>query len=84
MELPTDESNGLGKKLEICVSDDGIGIQLADYENIIQKFTQVGETLTDKPKATGLGLSICKEIVEFIGGNIRVESTPGVIWVGGR
>ena len=69
--------DGLGEKLEICVSDSGIGIPELEYENIFQKFTQVGEKLLDKPTGTGLGLPICKEIVEFFGGKIWVKSTPG-------
>ena len=69
--------DGLGEKLEICVSDTGIGIPELEYENIFQKFTQVGEKLLDKPTGTGLGLPICKEIVEFFGGKIWVKSTPG-------
>ncbi len=76
-ELAADESDGLGGKLEVCVSDTGVGIDTAEYQNIFQKFKQVGETLADKPKGTGLGLPICKEIVEFFGGKIWVESTLG-------
>ena len=76
-KLAADSSDGLGEKLEICVSDTGIGIETAEYENIFQKFKQVTETLTNRPTGTGLGLSICKEIVEFFGGRIWVESTPG-------
>ena len=75
--LAADESDGLGEKLEVCVSDTGIGIQPAEYENIFQKFKQVGDTLSDKPKGTGLGLPICKEIVGHFGGKIWVESTHG-------
>ena len=76
-KVAADESDGMGEKLEVCVSDTGIGIQTAEYEDIFKKFKQVGETLSDKPIGTGLGLPICKEIVEYFGGKIWVESTPG-------
>ena len=75
--LAADGADGLGEKLEVCVSDSGVGIKPADCESIFEKFKQVGETLSDKPRGTGLGLTICKEIVEYLGGKIWVESTPG-------
>jgi CheY-like chemotaxis protein len=59
------------------VTDSGIGIAPADQSKVFEKFKQVGDTLTDKPKGTGLGLPICKEIVEYHGGRIWVESEPG-------
>jgi signal transduction histidine kinase len=61
----------------ISVSDTGIGIADADRTRVFEKFTQVGDALTEKPKGTGLGLPICKEIVEHHGGRIWVESEPG-------
>jgi CheY-like chemotaxis protein len=45
---------------------------------VFEKFRQVGDTLTDKPKGTGLGLPICKQIIDHHGGKIWVESTPGI------
>jgi signal transduction histidine kinase len=61
----------------ISVSDTGIGIADADRAKVFEKFTQVGDALTEKPKGTGLGLPICKEIVERHGGRIWVDSELG-------
>jgi len=63
----------------VCISviDTGIGIAPEDQPKVFEKFRQVGDTLTDKPKGTGLGLPICKQIVEHHGGKIWVESEPG-------
>jgi signal transduction histidine kinase/CheY-like chemotaxis protein len=66
-----------GEELVVSVTDSGIGIATTDQPKVFEKFKQVGDTLTDKPKGTGLGLPICKEIVEYHGGKIWVESTPG-------
>jgi signal transduction histidine kinase/CheY-like chemotaxis protein len=66
-----------GGELMVSVIDSGIGIAPADQPKVFEKFKQVGDTLTDKPKGTGLGLPICKEIVEHHGGRIWVESEPG-------
>jgi signal transduction histidine kinase/CheY-like chemotaxis protein len=66
-----------GNDIVVGVTDSGIGIAPGDHQKVFEKFKQVGDTLTDKPKGTGLGLPICKEIVEFHGGRIWVESEPG-------
>jgi signal transduction histidine kinase/DNA-binding response OmpR family regulator len=63
--------------LQVSVADSGIGIAPADQPKVFERFKQVGDTLTDKPKGTGLGLPICKEIVEHHGGRIWVESELG-------
>ena len=64
---------------EIIVSiiDTGVGISHEELGQVFDKFKQVGDTLTDKPKGTGLGLPICKQIVEHHGGRIWVESVIG-------
>lgn len=62
----------------IGVSDTGIGIPEDFREAIFEKFRQVtSDTLTDKPHGTGLGLPICREIVEHHGGRIWAESEAG-------
>jgi signal transduction histidine kinase/CheY-like chemotaxis protein len=66
-----------GGDIVVGVTDSGIGIAPGDQQKVFEKFKQVGDTLTDKPKGTGLGLPICKEIVEYHGGHIWVESEPG-------
>jgi signal transduction histidine kinase/DNA-binding response OmpR family regulator len=64
-------------ELLVSVTDTGIGIAPADQPKVFEKFKQVGDTLTDKPTGTGLGLPICKEIIEHHGGRIWVESELG-------
>ena len=68
--------NGQGF-ITISIADTGIGISEKDQNDVFEKFKQVGDTLTDRPKGTGLGLPICKQIVEYHGGRIWVESCLG-------
>jgi signal transduction histidine kinase len=63
--------------VQVTIRDTGVGIDPADHERIFDKFHQVGDTLTDKPKGTGLGLCICRDIVLHHGGRIWVESQLG-------
>lgn len=66
-------------ELIVSIIDTGIGIARGDFGAVFEQFKQVGgDTLTDKPKGTGLGLPICKEIVEHLGGRIWLESEPGI------
>ncbi|KYC36155.1 hybrid sensor histidine kinase/response regulator [Scytonema hofmannii PCC 7110] len=62
----------------LSITDTGIGIATDDKPKVFERFKQVGNTLTDKPKGTGLGLPICKQIVEHHGGRIWVESEQGL------
>jgi Na+/proline symporter/nitrogen-specific signal transduction histidine kinase len=63
--------------LRIDVRDNGRGIRPEDHEAIFSKFHQVGDTLTDKPHGSGLGLHISRKIVEHFGGKMWVESNLG-------
>ncbi|MGE4424308.1 MAG: ATP-binding protein [Pseudodesulfovibrio sp.] len=66
-----------GEYLRVSVEDNGSGIDMADMRMVFDKFKQVGDTLTGKPEGSGLGLPICRQIVERHGGSIWVESEPG-------
>lgn len=66
------------REVLVSVIDTGDGIAPEDQPKVFEKFKQVGDTLTDKPKGTGLGLPICKQIIEHHGGRIWVESELGV------
>ncbi len=62
--------------LRVDVEDNGIGISIEDQHTIFEKFHQVGDTLTQKPQGTGLGLPICRQIVHHFGGRLWVKSAP--------
>ena len=80
-----DQSEGLvrvgasreGDWLRLDVSDNGRGIAKADHTRIFERFQQAGNTLTEKPKGTGLGLPISQQIIQHFGGDIWVDSEPG-------
>ena len=63
--------------LEVAVADTGVGIAREDHDKVFEQFGQAGDTLTDKPRGTGLGLPICREIVEHHGGRLWLESEVG-------
>ncbi|MBN2414664.1 HAMP domain-containing protein [bacterium] len=77
------ESNGtihlsarlFGDKLHVSVKDNGAGIPLEYQTKIFDKFVQVKDG--KETSGSGLGLSICKEIIKAHGGTIWVESAPG-------
>ena len=63
--------------IEVSVSDNGKGIDPAIMDKLFQKFVRAGVGYGPGYRGSGLGLSICKGLVEAMGGKIRVESTPG-------
>jgi len=58
------------------IKDTGIGISKEYQERIFDRFYQVDSSYTRKASGTGLGLSLCKEFVEMLGGSIWVNSDP--------
>jgi Na+/proline symporter/nitrogen-specific signal transduction histidine kinase len=59
----------------VSVHDNGPGIDPAYQAQVFERFRQGGDSLTDKPQGTGLGLPISREIVEHFGGRIWLEET---------
>ncbi len=63
---------------EIVVSDEGLGIPISEREKIFEKFYRLDPQQTKGVGGSGLGLYICRELVERMDGQLRVESEPGV------
>ena len=74
VEVALSERDG---SLQVDVCDNGRGIDPDNHEAVFGKFHQVGNTLTDKPHGSGLGLHISRQIVEHFGGRMWVESRLG-------
>ncbi len=66
-----------GQGLVLTVSDSGIGIPEDQLDRIFERFYQVDQSLVRRFGGTGLGLALCKSIVEVHGGRITVESAVG-------
>lgn len=63
--------------IQVDITDNGPGIAPEEMDIVFEKFRQVGDTLTNKPQGTGLGLPICRHIVTHFGGKLWAESKPG-------
>lgn len=61
-------------ELFFMVIDTGIGIDKGEQDKLFKSFSQVDASITRKYGGTGLGLNICKQLVELMDGSIRVES----------
>jgi signal transduction histidine kinase/DNA-binding response OmpR family regulator len=83
------EQTGDKCQLQLAISDTGIGMTAEQAARLFQPFTQADMSTTRKHGGTGLGLTICRRLVELMGGQIWIESHPGVgstfsftVWLG--
>ena len=67
----------VGDRLEICVSDNGIGISEEDTKRIFKEFQQVDSGVNRKQQGTGLGLALTRSFAVLHGGDVRVQSVLG-------
>ncbi len=66
-----------GQNLVIEVADNGVGIQACDLSRVFQPFEQGENNLSRTHEGTGLGLSLCKSLVELHNGTIGIDSSEG-------
>jgi PAS domain S-box-containing protein len=71
------ESDDEIQKIRFEIIDSGIGMSHEFQQNIFNKFTQENDHSTRSHEGTGLGMSISKEIIELMGGNVELESIKG-------
>ena len=71
------EPGARATKIEFSVTDSGIGMASETLRRIFAPFEQADSSTTRKYGGTGLGLNICQRLVQIMGGQIQVSSTPG-------
>jgi two-component system sensor histidine kinase/response regulator len=72
-----DKENGNRVTLEFSVRDTGVGLTQSRIDTLFEAFTQADTSTTRMYGGTGLGLTICRSLVEMMGGKIWVKSEPG-------
>jgi signal transduction histidine kinase/DNA-binding response OmpR family regulator len=74
----TAQASADGRSVTFAVADTGIGIDPGDHALIFEEFTQVANPLQSRVKGTGLGLPLCRRLARLLGGEVTLESKPGL------
>jgi CheY-like chemotaxis protein len=72
------DHHGGSNRLEVAVTDTGIGIEPPRRSRIFEPFRQADGSTTRRFGGTGLGLSISRRLCELLGGGLSLDSTPGM------
>jgi signal transduction histidine kinase len=70
-------SHDRGDYVEVCVEDDGVGIEKEQMQRLFKKFSRAEKGTSERVKGTGLGLYLAKYFIELHGGEIGAESEVG-------
>lgn len=65
-------------RIRFAVSDTGIGIAAELHDDLFEDFSQIDSPLQKRLRGTGLGLSLCKRFAALLGGEVGMQSEPGV------
>lgn len=69
---------GMGAQLRVQVIDSGIGMSVQQAEQLFQPFQQADASVSRRYGGSGLGLALCQQLAQAMGGQVSVESTEGV------
>ena len=78
VDVEPDAASSTLTRLRVAVRDSGIGFDESLAAGLFDRFSQADNSITRRFGGTGIGLSICKQLVDLMGGHVQVRSRPGV------
>jgi len=77
VDVEPDAASSTLSRLRVVVRDSGIGFDQKLAASLFDRFSQADNSITRRFGGTGIGLSICKQLVDLMGGQMQVQSRPG-------